>query len=393
MILKKPLNLKLKGQSLIEKIAIVTFFASVITQLPIIFEIPVLKSFGTMMWMALLAVMLLQVPSIILHPVLAIPVLFDLWIVIAEIMTGFTMKYLTSNLFRGVQLCTFVLEVGFLMSRYYSPELLKKLAKTYVYASTILSVIVFVEYFAGNQITGGFLYGAKNSAASIVLSGLILLCAFNKQIVPFKNRILWIAMLAFYIVVLIYMQSRTVLLCAACALLYYVLFVEKRFWVRFAIILACVGVVLFVLKNETAYKIIVENLILNGKDANDLNAITSNRVDHLDRFKELFPQAPFIGCGGTYLESFPLAALASFGIFGASFLFVFMFYPLFVGVKLILKKEEVLLGIVIIVISITLLINGLAEEQTPYGPGVKCFLMWFLAGFALNAKSAPNLTE
>ncbi len=393
MTLNKSWKIPLSGRPLIENVAVLTFFMSVLSQLPAIFENPVLKSVGTLMWVALLAVLVIQLPRIIIHPILSVPLLFDLWIMLCEAATGFTMKYVDSALFRGLHLCTFVLEVGFLMSRYYSPKLFEKLSKAYIYAATIVSVSIFFEYFAGKQITGGFLYGAKNSAASMVLSGLILLCAFGKKIVPFKNRLLWIGLVAFYGLVLIYMQSRTVLLCAVCALVWYVFFVEKRFWIKALIIVACAGVVWYVMNDAAVYDLIVEKIILNGKEADDLNAITSNRVDHLERFTELFPQAPWIGRGSTYLESFPLASLATFGVIGSSFLFLFMFYPMMVGIKLIVKKREVLLGIIIVAVSITLLISGLAEEQTPYGPGVKCFLMWFLAGFAMNAGKNQNLTN
>ncbi len=370
----------------VELMAVLTCFLSVISQLPFIYQNAVLKPISTAIWVVLLVVLLIWDPHLFLRTPILFPILFDIWCLFCEARTGFTMKYLNAAIFRSVNLCTFVLEVGWMLSEYYSKALLKKLAKAYLYAATIFSAVIFVEYFLGRSIVGhGYLYNAKNSAASIVLIAFVLLCVMKAEILPFRSKPLGISLGIFYVVILIYMQSRTVLLCALCALVWYLICVEKRWRVKFAILILFALAVLFVLNNETAYHTIVENILLNGKESDDLSGITSNRIDHLARFRELFPQSPFWGWGGTYLESFPLAALASFGLLGGGLLFLYMLFPIVTGIRLVLCRKDRKLGYMLIAVSITLLINGIAEELPPFGPGVKCFFMWFLAGLARKA--------
>ena len=39
-----------------------------------------------------------------------------------------------------------------------------------------------------------------------------------------------------------------------------------------------------------------------------------------------------------------------------------------------------------ILLNILLLTNGLFEELSPFGPGVKCYLLWMITGIYLGLK-------
>lgn len=385
-ITERNVYLEEKNKIIIENLTVIAVFISVISQIPAVYKSSLLSMASAVIWFVLLAVLLYNNAKIVLHPILILPVMFDLWLLICELTHGFSMKYLHANLVRPVNMCTFIIELGFMLSRFYSPEFLKKIAKAYVCATTILSVVIYFDYFAGRQITGDYLYGGKNSAASIVLCSLIFLFAMKKEVVPKQNKLLWLSAIVFHVIILFYMQSRAVLVSGIVVLLWYLLFIEKRWYVKLIIIIACTGVVMYVWNDPELYDLFVNKMLLNEKDVMDINAVTSNRLDHFEAFKELFPPVIVMGQGGTYLESFPLAALLSFGVVGAGVLFIYMLYPLVVGISLVCKKRRTMLGLLIILVSVSLLINCLAEEQPPYGPGVKCFLMWFLAGFALRSE-------
>jgi len=56
--------------------------------------------------------------------------------------------------------------------------------------------------------------------------------------------------------------------------------------------------------------------------------------------------------------------------------------PLYYGIKLPAKLGK--WKILLIAISATYLLNGLFEELTPFGPGVKNYMLWFLFGLLVG---------
>lgn len=60
---------------------------------------------------------------------------------------------------------------------------------------------------------------------------------------------------------------------------------------------------------------IINEIIFNNRDMS-INSLSSGRDVHWKRFAQEFGDYMFVGTGGTYLESMPLAVLFSYGIIG-----------------------------------------------------------------------------
>ncbi|WP_279015112.1 hypothetical protein, partial [Thomasclavelia cocleata] len=139
--------------------------------------------------------------------------------------------------------------------------------------------------------------------------------------------------------------------------------------------------IVFVFLNNNAYDFFINKIILNNRGLDDLTVITSGRDEHFDKFIEMFPKYFLFGTSGTYLESFPLASLLSYGFFIGLLLIIYTFVPM-ICVLREMKYDftDKMLKHLILAINIVMIINGLFEELTPLGPGVKCFVMWLLFG-------------
>lgn len=356
-------------------------FISTISQIPFIYESVVLSNLVSISWLILFGyLMLLNNLTIKIHPILALPIIFDLFCLVAEFNGN---KYLSANLFRSVNLCTFIFIIGLNISDFFSFETLKKFVIAFITGTTITSLIVYFQFCFGRSVTANsYLYNGKNSLSSIILIAFVFTILMKQYVfnTRFKN-ILFFGLVGFYIYLLFILKSRTTLVCLVAFFAWYIFSSQTRFRTKILMVLLIVVAVGYVISNPELYDTIVNIILLNGKEATDLNAITSNRLEHFEMFLNKFPESPLIGFGGFYVESFPLTALLSFGALGAVWIFCYVLAPVIsalAGLKN--KNKNRLLSILLFVISIMLILNGIAEELPPFGPGVKCFAMWLLFG-------------
>lgn len=371
----------------INKYIAVVCLLSVISQIPFIYQNSILSMIPNIAWV-FLTLFLIKIKGnrIKLNAVLILPIIFDIYCIVAQITLG--NNYISSNLFKPINMCTFLFLVGNLISDYFDRKSLVIFSKYYIIGTVITSLFVYVQYFLGKSITSGG-YGGKNSLATIVLLALILLVMLWKELIDNRiKKIMGILGLVFFVYFLLILKSRTVLFNLLIFIIYYIFSSNTSLKNKVILITILVIAYIYIMQNEQIYDLFINKILLNGKDANNLNDITSNRMDHLDVFLNLFPNHELFGIGGHYLESFPLTALLSYGILGSIWIFVFALLPIYYGIKgIYYKNKDKLFSIILILISASLIINGIAEEQPPFGPGIKCFVMWFLFGIYYKQKT------
>ena len=94
----------------------------------------------------------------------------------------------------------------------------------------------------------------------------------------------------------------------------------------------------------------------------------------LTNFKEDY----FIGQGNVWVESFPLNTLLNYGILGSIPVFVIWLIPLnFLKRKNYRDKK---LYNSLSLIYVVYMINSIFEALAPFGPGVKCYMLWLICG-------------
>lgn len=102
-------------------------------------------------------------------------------------------------------------------------------------------------------------------------------------------------------------------------------------------------------------------------------------------FPKLFSENVFFGRGYYFIESFPLATLVQVGLIGSSLIFSFLYW-VFRKIRTHFHHFNSL-DLCVLILFYSLMLNGLFEEQAPFGPGAKSFLFWFPFGFVLYKRS------
>nr|WP_288723686.1 hypothetical protein [uncultured Sellimonas sp.] len=370
----------IRKKSLYTNLIIIACILCNLTQIPILYDNRLLGIASTGIWIILALFMTIQEKTINLV-YFVLPIFFDLYCI-----TFYALKsgYISSDLFRPINLSTFILLIGIWAGAYLDEYDLKKISGAFIISAFLVSLYLYFDVFRGVDWAGSgvYLFSAKNSAGQIFLTAVILLVLFYLK----KHRVISVMICIFFVVLIVMMKSRTTLLTMAIVLFYILLFVvEKPSYkvIGFSMILTTIIVIL---TNETLYDFWINKILFNNRETTDISGILSNRDIHYDYFKRYFGDFWLIGTGGTYLESLPLAALMSYGIIGGIPVLVYSIFPLYIGLKNVRFPEFRTFCTVIISLGLMMWINGIFEEQSPFGPGVKCYFLWLVTGLLIGYK-------
>ena len=360
-------------------ILIISCFFCILSQLPDLWGNPIVSLIYNIGWISLLVLFLrkenykIKIPKIIY----IIPIIFDLALLLLQVIVG--KNYINSNMFKPLNLCCFISMIGYYFGKYCDHSIVVKIVKCFIFSSFIIGISIFNNTFRGAdwKNASGYLYTAKNSAAMIFLIAIIMVLIYLKDL----KKVIVIPLIIFLSNLIIMLKSRATIVCLLFVILYIIIFYVKKPMLKIILITIFISLIVFVFLNNNAYDFFINKIILNNRGSDDLTVITSGRDEHFDKFIEMFPKYFLFGTSGTYLESFPLASLLSYGFFIGLLLIIYTFVPM-ICVLREMKYDftDKMLKHLILAINIVMIINGLFEELTPLGPGVKCFVMWLLFG-------------
>lgn len=311
--------------------------------------------------------------------IIALPVLIDLILIVLSIFSR--KNYLQSNLFVPINMCCFFTIIGYYCGKFTNIDTLRKINRIIVYSTLIMALFIFKDSFVGVDWANasGYLYTAKNSAATIFLSAIIIILIYIQD---FK-RPFAIAAVFFLSSLIIMTKSRATIICLFIFLLYITFFYIKNYKLKIILItfIILIGIVIFT--NKISYDFFINNIFFNNRSKTDFSVITSGRDVQYDYFFKIFPAHWIIGTGGTYIECNPMTILLSFGIVGGVPTLIYSILPIIYTVKNKIRNVDnytYKIRYLVLSLAIVLFINGLFEELTPFGPGVKCFVLWFYLG-------------
>ena len=190
-----------------------------------------------------------------------------------------------------------------------------------------------------------------------------------------------IAAIAFELYVILLLRSRATLVSLILAIFAIVFSRNVKKSIKVAIGLIGAIVIVLLLTNSSFNNFIFNNVIFAGRNAANLNELTSGRVDIVGSFPDKIKGYWFTGIGSTYFECFPLSAILQFGLPGGLIIIIISLQPLFASFR---RRNESANWNLLFLISLGYSVNGLFEGLTPFGPGVKCYFMWLLYGLLLN---------
>lgn len=379
-----------KGKSKLEEdILVLACIISTLSQLPILLGSGIVKLSVFACWILLLLYILYAYRGkfkLNITEVIFCIYSFDFFLITAQLLTG--KNYLSSNLVYPINLSVFIFIVSYLVGQVVGADIIDKISKYYIASCLIVAIYVFFETFKGADWSNslGYLYTSKNSLAQILLVALIFILFFQ---VKMKVIFRWGSTI-FIIAMLVMLKSRATLIGLAITFIYWGTIAKKKRKERI-ILLVLITFIIIVLTNDNLYDLLINKIILNNRVATDLNTISSGRMDHVNIFIYNIKEFWGIGNGGMYLESFPLASLISYGIVGFMPIIILAFMPLVKCFKKPKSKSLLNLRHVVILLSLTMLVNGLFEELSPFGPGVKCYMLWLLFGLYTGLKYSKKV--
>ncbi|MGU8908542.1 O-antigen ligase family protein [Clostridium perfringens] len=258
----------------------------------------------------------------------------------------------------------------------------EKIVNSFVYSSLLVGIYIYIDTFRGQDWSDsmGYLYASKNSISTIFVIAVICILLYWKN----KSMSVKYSVLIFFIVLIFMMKSRTSILGLLFSYIYFLTFVIENKKKKLIYLSIFISIILFILCNENLNNLIINKIIFNNRIGSDLNSLSSGRVDHFNIFFENFKFNPLVGNGGMYLESFPLAILISYGIIGSIFIFILSISPIIIGFIDRNSYKYIKVRRLMILLNIVLIVNGLFEELSPFGPGVKCYLLWVITGIYLG---------
>ncbi|ETP67657.1 hypothetical protein G159_16285 [Planococcus glaciei CHR43] len=373
-------------------LAVVCFLTN-ISQLPIVVESGMTQFLSAPGWLLVISVLLycnLMKFGKMELSMFFLGLLFLLGIVISEIFTY--NNHLSSNLIFPFYMSIFILFIGISSSNAFNSENFKLLAKAYIAGVLLVSISIYVEFFSNgiDWYSRSYAYGSKNSISQMILTAVVFLYLLFKP-KKLSLKLFKSILLLFWIFLLFALKSRATILGVFIALLI-ILFSridKKKRLITFGIILASF---LIFLINPTLNNIIVEGVLLGGRDTN-LNDLSSGRTNQIfSLFPDLIKGHELLGTGTLYVESFIFNSLLKHGLLFGWILILVAILPIYWGLKYLDKSKSI--NITFLIIAITYFINGMFEAQAPFGPGTKNYILWLmfglLYGFKRNKKKSKH---
>lgn len=344
-------------------------------------------------WLALFFLLCLQNEKIHFGAIAPI-IIFDIICVIFQtlnLLENNGKNYFKSNLFQPIHLCGFILIIGIMCGKSLTHKDFQKVSVAFIASSLIVALVIYLNVFRGIDWAseGEYLYSSKNSAGQIFLTSIILV------IYMFYERYKFLSLLisTFLMLLIFMMKSRATIISALIILLYVIFFIVKNPKKKLFLIFLFSIVVCFVFINPTLHKLFIEEIMLRNKELTDITGVTSNRDLHIQYFSRKFPKYWLLGTGGTYIEAFPLAGLLSYGVVGFIPMFVFSIYPILVAMKYRKVPHLRLFTSIVVILNLMMWFNGIFEELSPFGPGVKCYFLWLVTGILLSKAKQQNNEE
>lgn len=266
---------------------------------------------------------------------------------------------------------------------------LNLLAIILLITSIYLSITIYTQFLSLVSISERiYAFQAKNSMGQILLNAMIIIITcFNTKNNSVRSLI-YLPMILI-VIILFMLKSRATLLGLFFVIAYYI-FKYNNSKIRIAAFIITLCIIVYVFTNQRAYEIIVENILFASRDASNINDLSSGRLGlFLIELKKI-SVSPILGSGNFYMDCFPLMMIVQYGFVGATIIFSFLFKIS----KIVTSdfKPRINLNLAIYLLFWTSMINSMFEAQAPFGPGIKCFLVWLIFGFALaqNLKKPIN---
>lgn len=288
-------------------------------------------------------------------------------------------KYFTEDLYNtAISLLMTIVSFNF-WKNHGTHNVLQAICLIFAVSGTLLALNVYVNFLQGSSLTSAtYTFSDKNSVAQILLCCATFVLIFSRsriRLTLWANRLLAFIM----ILILILLRSRATFVSGLVIMGYYIFKSENR-RARYCFFITVAIAMIYIASHTSASDIVYNGIIMGGRDASDVNDVSSGRVFLVMIAISQIPEHLWVGIGDYYVDCMPINILLQYGVVGVVIVFTFLFY-----LFRILKRHHRAGGIssMAYIIYLSFLVNALFEARPPFGPGVRSFTLWMLVGFAL----------
>lgn len=357
-----------------------------ISQLPYFVSLGISSLVATMTWVVF-AIYLIFSHKMVLQTNVFPVVFFTLFLLFyALIMKAITgIDYVNTSLLSAIFTAIFVLIVSYIAGQRVNNKTLSVFSTCYILSAAFVGTFVFFQFLFEYDVSSRvYAYTSKNSITQIIYSALIFILVYKMNIKQVAIKIVYIILLLFLLYIILLLKSRASLISIPIILLIVVWMGKLNKKAAIAVSVGLIAAVIILILKPSIWDSMYKNILMGGR-SDELSDLTSGRSTEWENFPLEFSNSPIFGHGVMKRESLILTSLLEYGILGGIPILVFALSPLlFVMPKLDLRQIEVQAFLLVVV---AYLINGIFEQLAPFGPGVKCYALWFMMGvFMANSK-------
>ncbi|MFC5531547.1 O-antigen ligase family protein [Cohnella yongneupensis] len=318
---------------------------------------------------------------------LTLTLLFDCYCMVMDIFSNG--EYLATNHVRNLNISMFIMVIGYMVPSYVDVGKMKKVLLVYIAFVIVLMISVYQKSFSstGMMDINGYVYGSKNSLGPILLSAMIIIAKLYETALR-PQALIKYSVLALMGVFITMMMNRASMVAGIMVLLFNLMFMNISLKRKFFAILSIVAASVYALQNNQIQQYLKQVTgIASFQNSGNLDGLSAGRVSIMEQGWAIFKAHPIFGIGATYVENFQLSALVHYGLAGGTILLLLSLIPLYkFTIRYRLNPDKFVQTLSLLMLS--LWINSLFEEESPFGPGVRAFIIWFLVGYGIRMLSS-----
>ena len=302
---------------------------------------------------------------------------FSIYCIICEAVTG--KPYLGVD-FNNILISSLIAITSFAYwNSSFSEKKLEYLSWLLLLLGLLLGVYVYFEYLINSNIMDRvYAVKDKNSIGQIIFCcALIPLLALKNY--NLKTKYFIYASVLILAAIVVMTKSRATILGIGFVLSYFMFF-HGSLRIRFVYSITFATAVLFILLDNTLYDIVINGILLGGRNVENLNDVSSGRVILISNCLKGISDNFWFGNGVKYMDCMPIIMLYQYGFLGAMMVFSFLIY---IGYYISRCTDRSSANLITFLLFWCFMINSLFEAQPPFGPGIKCFLLWVFIGLTM----------
>ena len=272
-------------------------------------------------------------------------------------------------------------------------EGIKKICIVYFYSMAIIAIPLFFLYLRGTDLSSSvyeYQYG-KNEVSVLLLCALIIDCFAYKPKTPVQ-QLFRLAAAVFFLIDITILRARSVFLGVGillCVLIFNRNKGNKK--LKYISIVIVILISCYFYFHSDVYYMFLNRIIYAGRNANNINELSSGRSETIASGFSAFIENPIFGTGRREtLDCFYVSILANYGLLGIPAI-IMAIVPFIWGIHNLKKNNDI--DLCFFTITTSIIIISVVEELAPFGPGTRCYILWLIWGMLLSQPMETSSAE